>query len=336
MSRRWLRLTLLAAALVVTAFALRGRLPEPAMVLGVLRAADPYWLAAAVLAQFLSQAAFAVQQRTLLAALGARMSVREALALTYSRSAMSLVMPAGGAVSAAFAMRQYRRHGASTAVAATVMLLSGLASAAGLALLYTGTIGPTEIARLGERHAVPLLAVTLGAAAAVTIIVRPASRRRRREPLRLPPRLDRAWQPVRHAVREARSVPLRRWIRTLAVALLNWLLDLLCLIAVARACQFPLSWYQLATVYLAVQVVRQIPLTPGGIGLIEASLLGGFLTAGAPQSAAAAVVLGYRLISCWLILPGGLLAYLRLTRTPRTAVPAGAPITAGEAPPPRR
>jgi uncharacterized protein (TIRG00374 family) len=112
----------------------------------------------------------------------------------------------------------------------------------------------------------------------------------------------------------ARAVSVGQLAVPVGYAALNWLLDLCCLIAVAHACDLPLTAFQLATVYLAVQVVRQVPLTPGGIGLIEASLLAGLVTAGAPQSGAAAAVLAYRLISCWLVLPAGLLAYVRLHR----------------------
>ncbi|MGX6607678.1 lysylphosphatidylglycerol synthase transmembrane domain-containing protein [Micromonosporaceae bacterium Da 78-11] len=321
--RRGVRVLILVLAGAAVAVALRGRVPDPATVLAVLRHADPRCLAAAVLAQFLSQAAFAGQQRTLLGALGVAMSPRDALAVTYSRSAMSLVLPAGSAVSAAFAVREYRRHGASTVVAATVMLLSGAASIAGLVLLYTSTIGTAALPRLWDRRAATVVWSVLGAAAVVVLMVTwhrrtPASLIDRRSRW---PWLDRVRRQLGHAVREARAVRARDGARTVGFAVLNWLLDLACLIAVARACDFPLSVSYLPAVYLAVQVVRQIPLTPGGIGLIEASLLAGFLAAGAPQSSAAAVVLGYRLISCWLVLPRGLVAYLRLTRD-RAPAPA--------------
>jgi lysylphosphatidylglycerol synthase-like protein len=65
----------------------------------------------------------------------------------------------------------------------------------------------------------------------------------------------------------------------------------------------------IATVYLAVQVVRQVPLTPGGIGVIEVSLLAGLVSAGAAQVTAAGAVLAYRLLSCWFIIPAGWLAW---------------------------
>ncbi|BAL88088.1 hypothetical protein AMIS_28680 [Actinoplanes missouriensis 431] len=102
------------AVVAAVAVALRGRVPDPVEVGNVLAAADPRWLVVAVLAHVVSQLAFARQQRTLLAALAAHVSRRVTLAITYSRSALSMVLPAGGAMSAAFAVRQYRHSGVST------------------------------------------------------------------------------------------------------------------------------------------------------------------------------------------------------------------------------
>jgi uncharacterized membrane protein YbhN (UPF0104 family) len=80
-------------------------------------------------------AAFAEQQRRLLAAFGVRMSAWRSQALTYARSAISISLPAG---SAGYAFQQHRARGANRAVAAAVMLLAGVAAVVGLALLYAG------------------------------------------------------------------------------------------------------------------------------------------------------------------------------------------------------
>ncbi|GAA2581022.1 hypothetical protein GCM10010435_68070 [Winogradskya consettensis] len=309
-TRRYaLRVLAVAVAGVAVVVAMRGRVPDPGDVIAVLADADVRWLAVAVLVQFLSQVAFARQQRALLTALDVVISRGSALAITYTRSAISMVLPAGAAMSAAFALRQYRRRGASVSVAATVMVLSGLASIIGLAVLYAGTAG---------LHTILVLALAAATLTGLFVLLRGRSF---------------AWQPtwrwagraldqLRGIIAEARSVRARHWAVTITYAVLNWLADLCCLIAVAHACGLPLSAFQLATAYLAVQVVRQIPVTPGGIGLIEASLLAGLVAAGAPYASATAVVLGYRLISFWLVLPAGLLAYLRLNRTADPAVVA--------------
>jgi len=147
------------------------------------------------------------------------------------------------------------------------------------------------------------------------------------------PRIATLVAPVVDAVRSSRSVAGRHWALALAAATANWLTDLLCLAAASRAFHLPLSLVELAAVYLTVQVVRQIPITPGGIGVIEMSLLAGLISAGAGEAPAAATVLAYRLLSCWMIIPVGLLGWLVLRRPSRTAAAAReTPANSGQMP----
>ncbi|GAA2657670.1 lysylphosphatidylglycerol synthase transmembrane domain-containing protein [Paractinoplanes durhamensis] len=304
-SRRWWVRGLAAlVAGVVVVVTLRGRAPEPGEILAALRATDARWFAVAVLLQQLSQAAFGRQQRVMLAAFGVRMSRPVALAVAYARSAISLAFPAGSAMSAAYAMGQYRRRGATAAAAATTMVLSGAASVGGLLLAYAAVAG----SMVGLRQPALAVVVLLCLVAVVPVVVG-AVRARVHHESRIAARLPAA---VGRVLREVRTVRPRELGVTVAFAVLNWLLDLACLAAAARGSGLSLSVAQLATVYLAVQVVRQIPITPGGFGLIEASLLAGLVAAGAPHAAAAAAVLVYRLASCWLVLPIGLASHLVL------------------------
>jgi hypothetical protein len=133
------------------------------------------------------------------------------------------------------------------------------------------------------------------------------------------PRLRVALRPVADAFAGWRAVPGRHWGLALAAAVVNWLTDLLCLYAAARAFSLPLDVVTLGAIYLTVQIVRQIPLTPGGIGVIELSLLAGLVSAGAGEAAAAATVLVYRLLSCWLIIPVGLVGWALLRRPPHSS-----------------
>lgn len=49
-----------------------------------------------------------------------------------------------------------------------------------------------------------------------------------------------------------------------------------------------------------------IPLTPGGVGVVESTMIGFLVTAGAPASAATATALGWRPISHGLPIVAGL------------------------------
>jgi uncharacterized protein (TIRG00374 family) len=72
----------------------------------------------------------------------------------------------------------------------------------------------------------------------------------------------------------------------------------------------------LAVAYAAANIASAIPLTPGGLGVIEATLVAVTVGFGAPRATAVLAVLGYRLVSYWLPLLPGALAYLHLRLFP--------------------
>ena len=55
-------------------------------------------------------------------------------------------------------------------------------------------------------------------------------------------------------------------------------------------------------------------MTPGGLGFVEAGLTGTLALAGVPGATAAVATLAYRLVSFWLPLPFGPIAYWRFRR----------------------
>ncbi|GAA2717159.1 lysylphosphatidylglycerol synthase transmembrane domain-containing protein [Actinoplanes palleronii] len=113
----------------------------------------------------------------------------------------------------------------------------------------------------------------------------------------------------------ARSIRPRDAAAAILWSALNWAADAFCLIAAAHAVALPVSWQAIGAAYLIAQVVRQIPLSPGGLGFVEASLVTALSLGAAPATATAAVLV-YRLLSFWLILPIGLITYLGLRRAP--------------------
>lgn len=328
--RRWLRVLGYAVALGAGVLVLRGHVPTPTAVLSAIRSAQPGWLLLGSLAEWVSLAMFARQQMWLLRGFGVSTTIWRALAVTYSRSAIAISVPAGSAVSAGFAYKAFRRWGASQEAAATVMILSGLLSSVGLGLLYLLGFFALLVAHpMSTWQAHPIgtvvaLAVTAGIA---LFALRPCPYGRRAgcrwapsdvEPASAGPGVAgriQGWLALaRRTGAASLALPLKYRRIALAFAVANWLTDLCCLAAVAQAFHLPINLYQLGTVYVVVQLVRQIPVTPGGSGLIEASLLTALVAAGAAQGPAAATVLGYRLFSAWLIIPAGLFAWAMLRR----------------------
>src|SRR3954470_16475047 len=137
------------------------------------------------------------------------------------------------------------------------------------------------------------------AVAAVLRRVRP----RRPAPVNLPERLAVERDLVRRTLG-------RRWPQALAAAVGRWLLDFLPLQAALEAvgARPRLSLALLA--YCAAQLLAQVPITPGVLGVVEAGLTGTLALAGVPPAAAAVSTLAYRLASYWLPLPAGLVAWI--------------------------
>jgi uncharacterized protein (TIRG00374 family) len=62
-------------------------------------------------------------------------------------------------------------------------------------------------------------------------------------------------------------------------------------------------------------VANLIPFVPGGVGAVDAGLIGTFVLFGYPGSEVFAAVLVYRLIAFWLPIPPGIVAFFQLRRT---------------------
>jgi uncharacterized membrane protein YbhN (UPF0104 family) len=327
---RWLkrpvvRTVVTLAVFIVALATLHDRLPDGDEVSETLRGAEWGWLSLAIVAEVLSLVMFARQQRRLLSAFGVTISVPRAVAVTYVRSALTASMPAGSALSAGYAFRQYRMLGANRATSAAVTALSGAVTMVGLAFLYTG----------GALYAVLVQPYTIwkqqpallagGVVGLVAIVAAGVWWWRKRRAAPEPPLEPivaerksglRWWKAVLAeipvAVRDGAAIRRADWLVVFGYSMANWAGDLICLIAVALAFKLDVAWPALIGIYLGAQLVRQLPLTPGGIGLIETGLLAGMVGAGAGQAIAAAVVLVYRLLSCWLMVPLGGLAWLTI------------------------
>jgi putative heme transporter len=327
---RWWRAALPVVGVVAAVLALRGHLPSPSSTWAALRHASPAWLLAAAALQVLSMAAFGEQQRHLLAAFRVRLPPAASLAVSYARSAIGTALPAGSAVSAGYAFRQFRARGASPPVAAAVMLLSGAASVAGLVLLYAGDA--LTWTSLPHRVLAGLAAVAAAAGWAAyrrwSGPVAAPARRRLPGPVPAaagPALLDRLSRTLRQTAESGRAVPARQWLHVVGMAVLNWLTDLACLLAALHAVGLAVPGRSVATAYLAVQLVRQIPVTPGGIGIVEAGLVVALAAAGAAEAPAAAAVLLYRLLSCWAVVPIGLVCWTALRTPPAPPAPGRPP-----------
>jgi uncharacterized protein (TIRG00374 family) len=98
------------------------------------------------------------------------------------------------------------------------------------------------------------------------------------------------------------------WWKALLFALGNWLFDYLALLAAIAATGAHVRPTLVLLAYAASMVLGMIPITPGGLGFVEAGLTGLLALAGIPAGPAAVAVLAYRMVSFWLPLPAGAVA----------------------------
>lgn len=90
--------------------------------------------------------------------------------------------------------------------------------------------------------------------------------------------------------------------------------DYLCLLAALRASGTDPRPGLVLLAYAAANIVALVPLTPGGLGLVEASLSGMLVLSGVSPARAVLATLTYRLASYWLSILVGPVAYFLFRR----------------------
>jgi uncharacterized protein (TIRG00374 family) len=133
--------------------------------------------------------------------------------------------------------------------------------------------------------------------------------RRGRDPITdLPERLVRERDLVR-------AVLGSRWWLALLAAVGNWAFDFLALLAALVAVGTRPRPSLVLLAYVVAAVLGMVPITPGGLGFVEAGLATTLVLAGVSAGDAAVATLAYRLVSYWLPLPAGLVGYVFYRRS---------------------
>jgi hypothetical protein len=244
---------------------------------------------------------------------------RPVIASQLAGNALAKIAPGGGALGAALQYRMLVRSGLPGDVTATgLTAVNLLVFAVVLALpvlaipaLFRGGVdkGLLHTAVLGL--AVFAVAAGLGALLLSTdrplhwvgrVIQRVRNRLRRgAEPLRrLPERLLRERDRILDTLGP-------RWKRALLATVGRWTFDYLTLLAALAAIGSHPAPGLVLLAFCGAQLLAQIPVTPGGLGFVEAGLTGMLALAGVSAGDAVLATFAYRLFSYWLPLPFGLL-----------------------------
>ena len=323
--RRWVRVVIavLAVAVLITVIVVdRQTLAESLSAIGGL---DLRWFALAIVCELLSLTAFGLSRRRLLRADGHKAAFGSVMAITYAGNAVSMSIPfAGAQLAAVFSYQQFRRRGLDPALTGWALGVSAIASSSALALvLVAGAIAggaplATAIGFLGAAvFALPAITVILAlryprarvVANRVLSWVVHLVRRIFRKPGIDPAALDELLQ---------RLATIRLgWLsyaEVFGLAVANWLFDCACLACAIRATGQPVPWHGLLLAYGAGAVAGSTGVTPGGFLIVEATLTAALTAAGMNAGPALGAVLAYRLVNFWMILLGGGVALIVLTR----------------------
>jgi uncharacterized protein (TIRG00374 family) len=287
-----------------------------------LRNVSPLWLALAVVFECLSYVALWSLQRI-------AFRTRSWFAIGTSQlasSAVGSIVPGGGATAAAFQYRLLVRAGVRPGTVAAGVTASFAATTAAVMALpvvaLVAAVGGTA-APDGLRHA-----AYLGGAVFVGLAVAGVAAFASDRPLRLAARLvqlvaARAGRGGRFDALPERLLAQRDGLRqtfarrpglALVSALGKWVFDYNALLCILAGLGVRPNAPLVLLAYASANVLGMIPATPGGLGFVEAGLVGLLTLAGVGAGVATVATFAYRLVGFWLPLPAGLVAYVLARR----------------------
>jgi uncharacterized membrane protein YbhN (UPF0104 family) len=248
-----------------------------------------------------------------------------AVRITLSSLGLSHVIPGGTAAGTSLGYRLLTNAGASGPEAGFAIASQGLGSAVVLnAVLWAGLIvsipargfdplygtaailGGLLLATVG----VAILLATRGEDRVISVSCRVAGHL---------PFVDEdivagALRRVAEQLRTLRGQP-RVLLKATFWAAANWLLDMAALAVFLAAFGATVPVDGLVVSYGVAYVLAAIPITPGGLGVVEATLTALLVGFGVPRAQALVGVVSYRVANFWLPIPAGAAAYLALKVT---------------------
>ncbi|MEO5876488.1 MAG: YbhN family protein, partial [Streptosporangiaceae bacterium] len=230
--------------------------------------------------------------------------------------------PGGVAVAAALRYRLLTAFG----VRGSDAVFGAVAQSAGSALVLNGMIWVTLLVAVPVYGTRPLfgLVVVVGAAvftlvAAVVLALTRGHGRTARLVRRIAsvlPRVtpDQAERQVGRITENLRAFTSDRRLlgRAAGWSSANWMLDAASLWVFLAAFGYRIEPVGLLVAFGVANVLAALPVTPGGLGIVEGTLVPMLVVVGAPHEAALLAVLSWRLVNFWLPLPVAGLTYLSL------------------------
>jgi uncharacterized protein (TIRG00374 family) len=286
-----------------------------------------FWLCLGIGCEVVSFASFGMLQRRLLESGGVKVTIPQMTAMSFAAGAIADSIPAGPAFASIYAYRYYRRHGAIDAVAGWTLIATVACGAVALGLLATaGILLAVSEGANDDLIWVITVVFLLSVVADAIVFQRRWLERVAIALLAFSRRIT--GHPKRHGLLTVEEFLARldavhlTWkdlVATIAAALGNWVFDCACLACSFLAVGAPVPWRGLLLAYGAGQLAANLPITPGGLGVVEGSLTIALVAFGGAELSTVAAVLCYRIISFWGYLPVGWLSWAGIALSDRLA-----------------
>jgi uncharacterized protein (TIRG00374 family) len=337
----WKTVATRAAMVIVAGVALYLVFPAITEVLASwprLSTLNPWWFAVAVGAETAHFACTFALQRLALRTRAWFPVITSQLA----GNAITLIVPGGAAVGAAVQFRMLAASGRDTSSTVGGLAAFSLLGVGGLLALPAFALPVILVGAPTSRGLVN--AAVLGAVAFVVFVAFGAAvlaydaplrwagrsvQRLRNWVLRKRPPLEGLDTTLLTQRNEIREVLGRQWWQALLLSAGRLAFDYLCLLAALRATGSHPRPSLILVAYAVAGIIGLIPITPGGLGIVEASLTGLLVLAEVNSSQAVLATLTYRLASYWLPLLAGPIAYglfrLRYRSRPSSPQPSVIP-----------
>ncbi len=265
------------------------------------------WLVPALLVEAGSYVSLALVQRRLLATGGVDASLRTLTGITLASQAMINSVPAGSALATVYGFRWFRRLGANDSLAVWSLIGTVVVGVITLAVVAAGGLALAT----GYGASLDLVPVTVGvlvvsvAVGALFLYHRPqravamwALRTSRRLTGR--PRGDAEARVAGFLAQVTAFKPSKRVVASvLGWGVGNWVFDCACFAFCFLAVGAGIPWKGLLLSYGAGQLAANLPITPGGLGVVEGSITIALVAFGGSRVSTVEAVLMYRLISFW-------------------------------------
>jgi len=296
-----------------------------------LRQIDPVLLVAAIGLEFVALYCYTLLTHAALGSDANRLTRFDLFRIQLSTRALGSILPAGSAASNALGFRLITSSGVKKADAGFALATAGIGSAVILnVLLWVGLVVSIPLRGSSPVYSTAAVAgaVLMGIVGAVVFGLIDDKGRLARVVRFVYGRLGRdgesAAEVLDHLRDRIRGLVAERDVlrRVIVWGTANWLLDLLALWLFLRAFGGTVSADGLLVAFGLANVLASIPITPGGLGIVEGVYIPTLVGFGVPAATATVTVLTYRIAQFWLpILVGGV-AYASLRVGAVAPVPA--------------